>query len=262
MKRKLGLACILLLFKQNAEGFICSVSRKRTSRWLRLAAKDSNDQIRPFEETKVALGTSIPFGESEVASEINIDTALEKPIVWPFDPKAEETADVAETSILEQSKISVAVVAGLLSGTYVVSCVLADLLNNFEWFQNWRYFWPFGIGVLYVVDGFQDALKLFGQKQRVASVVLGIGLIIGGAYDAFMPVWMTGPNVVTAAGIGQDAAFGLFFLTIWQLCQSEAKGVKTVGDLLQKEVVSIFPQVLLLAELYKLGEGSFDEIFF
>ena len=248
MNRQLGLSLILLFFKQNAAGFVCTVSRKTTSRWLRLAAKDGNNQI-PVEETKVA-------------SDSTMDVALEEPIAWPFDPKAEETAAVVETSFVEKSKIYLAVTAGLLSGTYVVSCVLADLLNNFEWFQNWRYFWPFGIGVLYVVDGFQDALKLFGPKQRVASVVLGIALIIGGAYDAFMPVWMTGPNVVTAAGIGQDAAFGLFFLTIWQLCQSEAKEVKTVGDLLQKEVVSVFPQVLLLAELYKLGEGSFDEIFF
>ena len=40
----------------------------------------------------------------------------------------------------------------------------------------------------------------------VAEILGGLGLLVGGAYDAFMPVFGECPNVITSAGIGSDAA--------------------------------------------------------
>ena len=92
--------------------------------------------------------------------------------------------------------------------------------------------------------------------------MLGAGLVVGGAFDAFMPVWMLGPNVLTSAGLEPDAAAGLFLLSAFQTVKKEINDIGDIPfeDVRVKDLFSILPRVLLLAQLYELGEGSFEEI--
>jgi len=114
---------------------------------------------------------------------------------------------------------------------------------------------------------------------RITSIACGGGLLIGGAYDVFMPVWMTGPNVITNAGIHQDGAMVLFLLTAVNFTATKLK-VNNVGNSMSStdnEDVNVnkdvnrdvsfatdptrtLLQMSLLAELYKLGESSIDEV--
>jgi hypothetical protein len=188
----------------------------------------------------------------------------------------------------------------ILAGTYAMSCVLTDLLSHLEWVRAWRYTWPFGIGALYMAlnstttfwwdekdvnnssktgmittpllstalsSSIAECMTGESLGTRVLLAVLGLGVVIGGAYDIWMPVYMTGPNVVTAAGIGQDAAVGLFGWTLWRVVVLSSSwrsshllegGSTTAWPITQRFLL----QALLLAELYKLGEGAFDELFF
>jgi len=137
-------------------------------------------------------------------------------------------------------------------GTCAVSIGIGELLSTFEWFQAWRYLWPM-VGGLYVVDVFSDVLPFDirdNQLTKMTAFVCGFGLIIGGAYDAFMPVWQTGPDILTNAGIGQDSAAVLFLLSILSISSKQQQPTNTRTLL----------QMTLLGELYNLGEGSFDEI--
>jgi len=188
--------------------------------------------------------------------------------------------DIQDDDTSGSLRNSLIIGSGILTGTYVISCVLTDLLSQFEVVQQWRYLWPL-IGIVFMIDGYfglqpppedgrRDLLKLQPIQDiqpawktlsfRATEIIGGIGMVIGGAYDAFMPVWMTGPNVFTPAGIGQDASFVLFWLTLIQVSRRESARIGPNQSVLDQEVISIFPFVVLLAELYKLGEGSFDEV--
>jgi hypothetical protein len=206
----------------------------------------------------------------------------------------------AEQDRIRNTTISSLVTAAVLlaTGTYAMSCVLGDLLSHWEWIQAWKYTWPFGIGALYMVlnsvplwwnnKDYEDpsyknkmvagnpvsvvAESMMGETfwERLLVAVLGLGVIIGGAYDSWMPVYMTGPNIVTAAGIGQDAAVGLFGWTFWRMVALWPSSPSPSPSSSSSSSSSSSPpahqgfllQVLLLAELYKLGEGAFDELFF
>ena len=187
----------------------------------------------------------------------------------------------------------------LALGSYAVASGLGELLVNFEAVQSWRYIWPFSIGSLYVFDAMMIQNEnttvipigpLAKSINPLLSAMLGVALIVGGAYDAFMPVWMTGPNVFTNAGIGQDAAAALFLVTIsavstgiWRGLQGsrkerfiESSSSSSSSSFNEDTTVSsrrgtfdddnnahtnlLLLQSLLLGQLYKLGESSFDEI--
>jgi len=178
----------------------------------------------------------------------------------------------------------VATVAVLLAGIYGTSCVLIGSLSHWEGVQASSYTWPFGIGALYVVWNAAPGVVLASSSttttemsqtaslskvwtgesilSRIILVLLGLGLMVGGAYDAWMPVYMTGPNVVTAAGIGQDAAVGLFGWSFWQSIRMIISSKNEDSPKENTPYALLLPQVLLLAELYNLGEGSFDELLF
>ncbi|KAL3939618.1 MAG: hypothetical protein SGBAC_005688 [Bacillariaceae sp.] len=162
----------------------------------------------------------------------------------------------------------------LFLGSFAVSYLIGDLLLKFEWLQDWRYFWPL-IGGLFVADPIMRVLNgksdnnyplmlPFGlSKNRgieILSIVGGAFTLIGGAYDAFMPVWQTGPNVFTIAGIGQDGAIMLLLVTAISIVQEtwemQASEVAQPSSGSSQSLL----QTLLLAELYKLGESSADEI--
>jgi len=199
----------------------------------------------------------------------------------------------------------------LLFSTWATADVLSDLLANFEWVQTWRYLWPFGIGIMYILLNIQslnvsndfngspppnddddnnffvwieeeeDVIRPFIGRTPMTKIfffLFGWALMIGGAYDIWMPVYETGPNIVTSAGIGQDAAVGLFGGTLFQILHDtrQQRHRRQASSLLpslpvpKDNDVPPFPlsgtnsllYILLLAQLYKLGEGSFDELFF
>lgn len=214
----------------------------------------------------------------------------------------------SKPTVLRLLPNTVQYIATLLLGTYVTSCVLTELLANFEWVQAWRYSWPLGMGILYMLlnalpppssldhanrDSINTTPRMGGDDSSPASTikkhndnllisilqgetrfirailfVLGLGLVIGGAYDLWMPVYETGPNVLTAAGIGQDAALGLFagtlvqiiILRLLQLQQQRHEHLHRPDNAAWNRLLPIV--VVLLAQLYKLGEGSFEELFF
>ena len=159
----------------------------------------------------------------------------------------------------------------LLLGSTALAVGMGELLLRFEWFQDWRYSWPL-VGCLYIYDGFNDNQFLLSSLKgkgwsKLTSIVCGVGLLIGGAYDAFMPVWMTGPNLVTNAGIHQDSAVVLIFLTVVAAARFPRKE-KEGGTKFQKSKkfesrynpTRTLLLMTLIAQLYKLGESSMDEL--
>jgi hypothetical protein len=157
------------------------------------------------------------------------------------------------------------VIMGL--GTLSVSVMIGGLLVQLEWLQDWRYFWPL-VGGLFVADPMLSIISGDGERQyssllpfslstnagvRMLSIVGGLFLVFGGAYDAFMPVWQTGPNVFTIAGIGQDGAVMLLIVSTVSILQDFWKAESSSST-------RMLLQIILLAELCKLGESSIDEI--
>ena len=163
-------------------------------------------------------------------------------------------------------------------------------LMEWEWLQTLRYAWPFALGGLFLYQGLFALWRLAlyddddddeSSRQRstpplrlalsllkpsngsssstslqsswwlpVTVAVAGAALMVGGAADAWLPVYVTGPNLFTAAGLGPDAAAYLLAVTLWQ---SSAKTNNTAP-------VSHLRTILLAAQLYILGAGSLDDI--
>jgi hypothetical protein len=196
----------------------------------------------------------------------------------------------------QQQKLTNLAILGL--GTYAMTTGMAQLLVQFEWFQTWRYVWPFGLGALFVLEGvlpimtvssssirnenadrnstpIQHALPFrnYASWWQSAAVICGAGLVVGGAYDAFMPVWETGPNILTSAGIGQDSAAALLLLSIYAIVfEQDASGSEGEGDIGSDESgnsternasfsnMYLLLQMTLLGQLCVLAEGSTEEI--
>jgi uncharacterized membrane protein len=106
------------------------------------------------------------------------------------------------------------------------------------------------------------------QWTGIAEILGGVGLIIGGLYDAFMPVFGTMPNVITPAGIESEAAAGLLLLTAVvtpanifmythgaKLPMEGSEEVPVVGHAVRGVL-----QVVLFGLLYQMGEGTFDAL--
>ena len=103
------------------------------------------------------------------------------------------------------------------------------------------------------------------QWTGIAEFLGGLGLLIGGAYDFWMPVWGECPNVLTSAGIGSDAAAGLLILTavvtpanVFMYTHGaklpiDGPEVPVVGHLIRGIM-----QVVLFGLLYQMGQGTFD----
>eukprot|EP00977_Amphora_coffeiformis_P006133 scaffold1325_cov138-Amphora_coffeaeformis.AAC.11 len=97
--------------------------------------------------------------------------------------------------------------------------------------------------------------ELSSTRWLHASIaVAGAALMVGGAADAWLPVYVTGPNLFTAAGLGPDAAAYLFVITTlsWH---SSTTAKKNAAD------ASLHLRTILLAsQLYILGAGSLEDI--
>jgi hypothetical protein len=192
--------------------------------------------------------------------------------------------DLTETSSLNDHGLLANNIALLSIGTFGLTMLLGTLLANFEWMQSWRYLWPL-VGGLYVVQAHQNLQSTdendSGSKLRIlpfgiiestwwnlGSAVFGVGLIVGGAYDAFMPVWMTGPNLLTDAGIGHDSALALLGLSVYGICTQNAadapcdssESLKNLQNNPTATSVILLLQVILLSQLCILGEGSINAL--
>lgn len=189
-----------------------------------------------------------------------------------------------------QASVVLAIFAALGLSTVGFTSFLDTITMNYEWVQSWRYSWPL-LGVIYAAAGvthftlskdYENTFPTKGawgvwylpgspqfhvQWTGIAEILGGVGLLIGGAYDVFMPVWAECPNVITSAGIGSDAAAGLLLLTV---VVSPANifmythGAKLPMDGPEVPVVGhairgIF-QVVLFGLLYEMGKGSFDAV--
>mmetsp|Transcript_5213 Transcript_5213/g.6068 ORF Transcript_5213/g.6068 Transcript_5213/m.6068 type:complete len:289 (-) Transcript_5213:3-869(-) len=121
-------------------------------------------------------------------------------------------------------------------GSYGASLALGDMLDQYEWFQACRYLWPFSIGGIFLLEGSGGIRILpfalgYDIFSKWIAIIGGFGLIVGGAYDAFMPVWMTGPNIITNAGINQDSAAVLLLLSIYSILTETMKKKDETNDL-------------------------------
>lgn len=180
--------------------------------------------------------------------------------------------------------------------------ILGDLLSNYEWIQNLRYFWPLSIGAYYGMlwnraYSEKDASLLkaaraeFGPSVaftptaasasgdnvllQVGYVFGGFGLFFGGLADAILPVWMTGPNLITNAGLAPDCAVLLFVLSVGEEYNlfgndnNNERGKDNVASSSNSPndndplavMTPLLLRITLWAELYKLGESSLDEVF-
>ncbi len=190
-----------------------------------------------------------------------------------------------------QAAVVVAIFAALGLSTVAFSSFLGEITMKYEWVQSWRYTWPL-LGAIYAAAGAthftlqEEYENIYPSKGAwgfwylpgspefhvkwtgLAEILGGVGLLIGGAYDAFAPVWATCPNIITDAGIGSDAAAGLFLLTIAITPANifmYSHGAKLPRDLPDDLPVAghfirgVF-QVILLGLLYQMGQGTFDAL--
>ena len=220
--------------------------------------------------------------------------------------------------LLWKERFSEWAVVGL--ATFALVEILGDLLSNYEWIQTLRYFWPLSLGAYYgllwnqandqdsslrrkTMEEFGPAAAYSPNKiqnddnqdiktllLQIGYVVGGFGLFVGGLADAVLPVWMTGPNWITNAGLAPDCAVLLLVLSVgdetdlfgtntnnhnknddkkasqgannnlvvasWSSSSNNNRNNATTGM-----APLLLLKITLWAELYKLGEGSLDEIF-
>lgn len=189
-----------------------------------------------------------------------------------------------------QSSIVLGIGAALGVSTVFFSSFLEYITLNYDWVQTWRYTWPL-LGAIYAAAGVthftlqEEYENIYPSKGAwgfwylpgsaafhvqwtgVAEILGGVGLLIGGAYDVFMPVWGECPNVITSAGIGSDAAAGLLLLTavvtpanIFMYTHGaklpmDGPEVPVVGHAIRGVM-----QVVLFGLLYQMGQGTFDAL--
>jgi len=208
----------------------------------------------------------------------------------------ESTSQLTMPWIERSSEITVVALA-----TVALVGFLGDLLSDYEFVQNLRYFWPLSLGVYYGLllnqanpqdsslrtarrkeFGLTTAFSPTATKDDPASLLLqigyvfgGFGLFVGGLADAVLPVWMTGPNWITNAGLAPDCAILLLGLSVGDeynlfgtkgnestLGTSESSTNSTTGtNDTMNAMTPLLLRITLWAELYKLGEGSLDEVF-
>jgi hypothetical protein len=129
-----------------------------------------------------------------------------------------------------EAKAFVGIFAALFLGTQFFSSFLGDLTTQYEWVQSWRYTWP-ALGAVFVAAGvahstveeeycnmhpakgawgiwcIPGSAKFHVRWTGVAEIMGGLGLLIGGIMDAFLPVYDSSPNLLSRnAGFESDCA--------------------------------------------------------
>jgi len=189
-----------------------------------------------------------------------------------------------------QAAVVLAIYVGLGVGTVALSSFLDYITNQYEWVQAWRYSWPL-LGVIYAIAGVthftisEEYENIFPSRNAwgiwgipgnaefhvkwtgLVEVIAGLGLLVGGAFDALAPVWYTSPNLFTAAGLDSDSAVALLLLSI---CVTPANiYMYTHGARLPRDgpdvpiaghfVRGIF-QIILFSILYQMGQETFEAL--
>jgi len=90
---------------------------------------------------------------------------------------------------------------------------------------------------------------------RIVAILAGASLVIGGAADAFLPVYVTGPEFLTAAGLAPDAAAFLATFQAFALVR-RVVGFNNNQNQANLAIVCV-AHILLLSQLLVLGAGSF-----
>ena len=189
-----------------------------------------------------------------------------------------------------QAKAFVSIFATLLLGTQVFSSFLGDVTTQYEWFQSLRCTWPI-LGAVFVAAGvthftveeeycniyppkgawgiwyLPGSAKFHVQWTGVAEILGGVGLLIGGAIDAFSPVYDSSPNLISDAGLESDCAALLFLLTIAVTPANiymYTHGAKLPMDgptiPISFHAIRGIMQVVLLGLLFQMGEGTFEQL--
>ena len=192
-----------------------------------------------------------------------------------------------------QAAVFVGILVALGVCTSLFSAGLAALTIHYEWFQDFRYSWPLALGPVFMIAGvthfavaddyrniypypnaWGGLWKLPGSAEfhvawtGVAELVGGAGLLAGGLIDWLAPVYVSSPNIVTAAGLESDCAAALYLLT-WAVTSANifmfTHGAKLPMDVEEPVPISFHAvrfvmQVVLLGLLYQMGEGTFDAL--
>lgn len=268
----------------------------------------SSNNIQPRHLTTTSRTTSTtPHYYQQTTTQLNLFSNFNFQKSQPKEPAAEPGIGEAGCALpspsgvnmlpeSQQTAIFVAIYAGLGLGTYLLSSLLSSATLQYEWIQSWKYTWPL-LGVIYAAAGathftvedeyvnIYPANKAWGfwslpgspqfhvRWTGVAELLGGLGLLIGGAFDAFAPVYTQFPNVLTPAGIGSDSAAALLLLTlvvtpanIYMYTHGAKLPMKTPDGEPGLEIpvaghaIRGVLQVVLLALLYQMGEGTFYSI--
>jgi hypothetical protein len=187
--------------------------------------------------------------------------------------------------------------------TLLAAAALVGLANHalvqWEWIQVWRYTWP-GVGGIYVYEGLRPSVRRWQQHYhqhvqqqyatteanhtigpptlvtrvlamdekdpwlQVMAALAGAGLLVGGAADAFLPVYVTGPEFLTAAGLAPDTAALLAGLQCVTLLEHVQQSQQTRQQLQPQQAVpsprTTAAHALLLAQLAVLGAGAVHDV--
>ena len=234
----------------------------RARRWHRSTTR----MIAPNDEVDVELEKlkeelrwiSLPDVTCPAEEEMSIrsyEAKTEKtPQLLGSDPTSKRAKPQDTSRFADVSDICLVVASAF--GLYELS---NSLLIDSEIMQAWRYSWPM-IGLVFSLEGIRaltssedangiEVTSLRGRSSWVQTLAVfaGLGLVVGGAADALLPVYVTGPNLLTAAGLAPDCA--LILILVQLTCLAEKR---TSFELVMRSVA--------LAQLGVLAAGSADEL--
>lgn len=196
-------------------------------------------------------------GEDVIERLRNNNTTSDLAMVYPSSFSSSYLTNVEQTrpwkvaSLPEplQAAFVLAIAVSMSAATITLHQLIADATAQHEWLQSFRYVWPLVLGPSYALTGVTyfarsdllrrtvprrgawglwwpparwcDPSALLVGSTGAIFVVAGIGMFVGGLYDAFAPVYVTGPDVLTRAGIMPDSAAALLLATAAVVVPSE-----------------------------------------
>jgi hypothetical protein len=245
--------------------------------YTRFSAKDQGDLTTIGVDSKKTVSLEL----EQILEEVR---ELQSPLT-ASPPTPTESLNV----LLGQANNKLVNIALLGVATLGMAAYWNSMFLDFEWMQAWRYTWPC-VGLLFMYEGGSSLVQDFGlvsppqktslgvHKQvdneisvtelasetislqsdrpvwlRVVAILAGASLVIGGAADAFLPVYVTGPEFLTKAGLAPDAAALL----------ASYQAVVLMGRVWSDSKINLTicgAHVLLLSQLLVLGAGSFDDV--
>lgn len=166
-------------------------------------------------------------------------------------------SDTSQTPAQKVAMLSMCVMA-----SSVLVLLFEALTMQFEAIQAWRYTWPI-VGILYIAASLllannskENGIEIIWNNilpnrqaatlASVSSILGGAGLLIGGCYDIFAPVWVSSPDLLgTRTGLESDSAALLLLLTIG------------LGSRLHLTPIRALFLAVLSAQLYMMGTYTF-----